>query len=66
MGRDWNAGAVARVDGATALGLGSELGFLACWPLSALVGECLPGLDLGACVVAGSSSLLALESPSAV
>lgn len=58
-------GAAVKVDGAIALELGSVLGFPGCLPLSGQINEPLPGLGLGACGVAGSSSLPALESPSA-
>lgn len=55
-GKDWNEGLVAKVGAATALGLESILGFPGCLPLSGQVGELLPGLGLGACEAADSSS----------
>lgn len=64
-GRDWNAGAAAKADGVIALGLGNELGFPGCLPLSVQVSELLPGPGLGACEIVDSSSLPVLESPSA-
>lgn len=56
VGRDWNAGAAAKADGAIALGLGSVLGFPGRLPLSGQVSDLLPGLGLGACGVVDSSS----------
>ena len=56
VGKDWNAGAAAKVDGAIALELGSVLGFPGCLPLSGQVNELLPGLGLGACGAVDSLS----------
>lgn len=56
VGRDWNAGAAAKADGAIALGLGSVLGFRGCLSLSGPASELLPGLGFGACGVVDSSN----------
>lgn len=49
VGRDWNEGVAAKMDGAIALGLGSVLGSPEYLQLSAQVSELLLELALGAC-----------------